>query len=333
MMMLRTLLTLGFAWLLASSGSAADPWLSIPGGEGPGKGKHVVLISGDEEYRSEEALPMLAKILAKHHGFQCTVLFAIDPKDGTINPKINNNIPGMDAVKSADLVVIFTRFRNLPEKQMKPFDDYLKAGKPIIGLRTSTHAFNFAKGSPYIEKYQFNNAKGGFGRVVLGETWINHHGHHGVEGTRGIIVKGQENHPILKGIKSGELFGKTDVYEAKLPMSKDCQPLVLGEVTKTLQADSPAVEGKKNNPMMPVCWTKTYTWGGPEGKSFTSTLASSQDFENEPLRHLFVNACYWCLGMDKQIPEKCDVTIVGEYKPSPFKFDGHKRNVKPEDLK
>src|SRR5260370_30990628 len=81
---------------------AADPWLTVEGGDGPGKGKHVVLVSGDEEYRSEETLPQLAKILAKHHGFTCTLLFAIDPRDGTITPHTNNNIPRLDKLKSAD---------------------------------------------------------------------------------------------------------------------------------------------------------------------------------------------------------------------------------------
>src|SRR5436305_11706325 len=103
------------------------------GGDGPGRGKHIVLVSGDEEYRSEESLPQLGKILARHHGFKCTVLFAIDPKDGTINPNVSN-IPGLEALKTADLMIIFTRFRDLPDEQMKHVVEYLEAGKPVIGL-------------------------------------------------------------------------------------------------------------------------------------------------------------------------------------------------------
>src|SRR5262249_21500343 len=126
----------------AQPGSKEDPWVIYDGFDGPGKGKHIVLISGDEEYRSEEALPQLGKILAKHHGFKCTVLFAIDPKDGTINPNVSN-IPGLEALKSADLLVIFLRFRDLPDEQMKYLVDYIESGKPIVGLRTATHAFTF----------------------------------------------------------------------------------------------------------------------------------------------------------------------------------------------
>src|SRR5438046_1488155 len=121
------------AVLLSAPLQAADPWVVYGGRDGPGKGKHVVLISGDEEYRSEEALPQLGKILARHHGFKCTVLFAIDPKDGTINPNKNNNIPGLEALKSADLMILFTRFRNLPDEQLKFIADYIETGKPIIG--------------------------------------------------------------------------------------------------------------------------------------------------------------------------------------------------------
>src|SRR5207249_2354615 len=111
------------------------------GTNGPGKGKHIVLVSGDEEYRSEEALPQLGKILAKRHGFKCTVLFAINPKDGTIDPNRNDNIPGLKALRNADLAIFFLRFRNLPDDQMKEVVDYVESGRPIIGLRTATHSF------------------------------------------------------------------------------------------------------------------------------------------------------------------------------------------------
>src|SRR5262249_42944283 len=156
----------------------------------PGKGKHIVLVSGDEEYRSEEALPQLGKVLAKHHGFKCTVLFAIDPKDGTISPTKTDNIPGLETLQTADLMVIFTRFRNLPDEQMKHLVGYVESGKPIVGLRTATHAFNFKGGSSTYARYTYNSKeKGwedGFGRQVLGETWVSHHGSHGKQSTRGI---------------------------------------------------------------------------------------------------------------------------------------------------
>ena len=111
-------------------------------------------------------------------------------------------------------MVIFLRFRNLPDEQMKHIVDYVESGKPIIGLRTATHAFNLRKRQHVREVYdwQQQGQDGGFGRQVLGETWVNHHGGHGKQSTRGIIAKGQEEHPILSGIKDGDIFGPTDVY-------------------------------------------------------------------------------------------------------------------------
>src|SRR5579871_6140198 len=160
----RPLLLAAVVGLLGLPARAADPWIVYDGFDGPGKGKHIVLVSGDEEYRSEEALPQLGKILAKHHGFKCTVLFAID-KDGTINPDRKDNIPGLEALKSADLMVLFTRLRNLPDEQMKFIVDYVEAGKPIVAMRTATHAFE-SKDSKLYARYGWQNKEwpGGFGK-------------------------------------------------------------------------------------------------------------------------------------------------------------------------
>src|SRR6516162_559989 len=94
----RILQALAALLICFHSAHADEPWIVYDGFDGLGKGKHIVLVSGDEEYRSEEALPQLGKILAKHHGFKCTVLFAVDPKDGTINPNVSN-IPGLEALR------------------------------------------------------------------------------------------------------------------------------------------------------------------------------------------------------------------------------------------
>ena len=120
---------------LTGSSAFAKDFVVYDGFDGPGKGKHIVLISGDEEYRSEEMMPQLGKILAKHHGFKCTVLFAIG-EDGFIDPVRRDNIPGLEVLKDADLMIIFTRFRDLPDDQMKHIVQYVNSGKPIIGCRT-----------------------------------------------------------------------------------------------------------------------------------------------------------------------------------------------------
>jgi type 1 glutamine amidotransferase len=321
------LLTSVFVVSLTGAARADDPWIVFEGGDGPGKGKHIVLVSGDEEYRSEEALPQLAKILSKHHGFKCTVLFAINPADGTIDPNKNDNIPGLGALKTADLLILFTRFRNLPDDQMKLIVDYLDSGKPIMGMRTATHAFNLK--SPTYNKIWPK----GFGREVLGENWVNHHGAHGRESTRGIIVKGEETNPILRGIKNGDIWGPTDVYTVNLPLPGDSKPLVMGQVLVGMKPDDKPLEGKKNEPMMPVAWVKTYRGKTDKARVFTTTMGAATDMEAEGTRRMLVNAAFWALGMEDRIPEKSKVDIVGEFKPTPFGFGKAKKGLKPADYK
>lgn len=308
--------------------NAADDRLVFNGKSGPGKGKRIVLISGDEEYRSEQALPQLAKILASQHGFDCTVLFALDP-DGTINPTRADNIPGLETVDTADLIIMLTRFRDLPDGQMKHIVDYVEAGRPIVALRTATHAFDL-KTSPTYRRYSWNSKEwdGGFGRQVLGETWINHHGRHKIQSTRGIFVTGQEKHPILRGIKSGEIWVPTDVYSVRLPLP-DVQPLVLGAVLESMEPSSAPVAGKQNDPMMPVAWTKAYKGG----RIFTTTMGSAQDLANEAFRRLVVNASYWALGMERRIPARAKVDLAGPYVPVPFGFGGYQKGLRPADFK
>jgi type 1 glutamine amidotransferase len=309
---------------------ADDPWVVLNGREGPGKGKHIVLISGDEEYRSEETLPQLAKILATHHGFKCTVLFAIDPKDGTVNPDVQNNIPGLEALKNADLMVIFTRFRELPDEQMKHIVEYVESGRPIIGLRTATHAFAFKPGETYA-RYSWDSKEwdGGIGRQILGETWISHHGDHGKQSTRGMIASENKEHPILRGIKDGDIWGPTDVYGVRLPLPEGCHPLVMGQVLMGMKPSDKPVTGPKNNPMMPIAWTKTYLGKERTGRVFTTTMGASQDFESEGLRRLLVNACYWAVGLEDKIPAQSKVDIVGEFHPRPFRGGGFEKGQKP----
>ncbi len=294
----------------------------------PGKGKRIVLVSGDEEYRSEESLPQLAKILSERHGFECTVLFAIDPADGTIRPDRTDNIPGLEALDSADLLILLTRFRDLPDGQMKHIVDYIESGKPVIGLRTATHAFQLNASKTYTRYDWRDKSTGGFGRLVLGETWINHHGNHDVQSTRGIIAPGEEGHPILRGIRSGDIWGPSDVYEVRLPLPGDSRPLVLGQVLKGMRpTDSPA-EGRVNNPMMPVAWVRSYQGA----RVFTTTMGAAEDFLNEGVRRMVVNATYWALGLENNISPTADVRLVGEYHPSHFSFGGYVKGKRPSDL-
>jgi len=320
------------ASVFSLSGLAAE-LVVYQGTAGPGVGKQIVFLAGDEEYRSEEGLPMLAKILAVRHGFKCTVLFPINPAEGTIDPTTLTNIPGMAALDTADLCVMGLRFRELADEQMKHFVDYLERGKPIVALRTSTHAFSYERNKQSIyAKFDWRNKDwpGGFGQQVLGETWVDHHGAHGKESTRGIINDAFKDHPILRDVTN--LWAPTDVYAvAHLP--KDATVLVWGQVLSGMKPSDPPVEGAKNNPMMPLVWLRDYDSGHDHvSHILTTTMGAAVDLQNEGLRRLLVNAAYWCVGLSQQIPPQTDVAYVDDYKPLWFGFGKFARGVKPDDL-
>ncbi len=294
-----------------------------------GAGKHVVLISGDEEYRSEEAMPMLAEILKTHHTFKTTVLYPINTSTGDIDPNTTDNIPGLEALASADLMIVFTRFRNIPDSQMKHIDAYLQTGKPIIGIRPSVVAFRTDRGSLY-EKYSSNyqaaDFSGGFGRQVLGATWISHHGRHKVESTLGIPVDSMKTHPILRGV--GKMWGPTDVYTVKTPIPHNGQVLVMGQVLKGMKATAYSPKAQ-----MPLAWIKTFPTPKGDARVFMSTMGDGQDFEDPNFRRMIVNACIWAVGNEAAITKDTNVDIVSPYTPHPFGFNGFIKGRRPPILK
>lgn len=315
---------------------AADTSITYAAKQGPGGGRHVVLLAGDEEYRSEESLPMLAKILSERHGFKTTVVFSIDP-DGTVNPNNGASLSDGSPIESADAIVMALRFRKWSDADMARFDRRVRNGVPIVALRTSTHAFNgFPKGSAW-ESWNYNS-QGGFGRRVLGETWINHWGRHKVEGTRGVIEPAQSQHPVLSGIT--DVFGDSDVYEAY--PTADATILIRGAVVASLSPAAPVATYRKirssdkqaqdiNDPMMPVVWTRTLrTDAGATQRVLTSTLGAATDLLNEGLRRLVVNGVYW--GLNLPVPAKADVAVVDEYQPSFYGFDGFRKGLVISDF-
>ncbi len=304
-----------FSALMFQASAADAPGLHFTGKEGPGKGKKIVFMAGDEEYRSEEALPMLAKILSQRHGFDTTVLFSVDREKGFINPNEQKNIPGTEALADADLLIIQTRFRDLPADQTAPITAFLNAGKPVIGLRTATHAFSgkMEDGGWTYGDWQ----KGGFGLKILGETWVAHHGAHKKEGARGVIETANADHPILRGVK--DVFAPSDVYTVK-NLTPDATVLMRGQVTETLDPASKPVEGDKNNPLQALAWVREYTApnGTTKGKAFTTTAGAAVDLVSEDLRRMVVNAAYFLTGLE--VPETADVTYVDPFYPSFYGF-------------
>lgn len=311
---------------------------------------------------------MLARMLSEHHGFRCTVLFAIDPETGIVNPHANTNIPGTESLDDADLMFILTRWRVLPDQQMAPIDRYLKAGKPVIGLRTATHAFApqpelhrqvlahlralrraddpaavlppdipadaWGPYDHYGDGYPgpMSEWRDGFGRLVVGERWVAHHGHHKHESCRGVVSEASRSHPILRGVQGDDIWSAADVYTVRLPLPGDSEPLVYGKVMARAgeydeqdptygmrPTDSEPVDSK-NDPMMPVAWTKSYQVpGGEQGRVFATTMGTSTDLLEHGVRQMLVNAVFWALGEEESIPEAgAESSLVGEFHPTHF---------------
>lgn len=242
----------------------------------------VVFVTGDHEYSSEATMPLIAAELEKNYGMRVKVLKSSPDQNA------EENIPGMEALKDADLAVFFLRWRRLPAEQVKYIDDYLKLGKPVVGFRTSTHSFNYPKGH-LLERW---NA---FGEFALGAPpgWGGpaNHTHCGHNCSTDVsIIKEAANHPILTGVDPS-FHVRSWLYKV-LPdyPAKGSTWLLMG---KAVNAEKP---GFVDNP---VAWT----WKTPAGgRVFTTTMGHPEDFDVEPFQRLVINAIHWALG--KPVPKQ-----------------------------
>ncbi len=319
---------LGCCFGLAQAADDSAGSITYEGKAGPGQGKHIVLLAGDEEYRSEEALPMLAKILSQRQGFKCTVLFSLD-EDGAIHPNKTEHLSNPAALDSADAIIMSLRFRKWPDEISKHFVAAIERGVPVVGLRTSTHAFDGITG-----KYDHLNT---FGKDVLGEQWVSHWGKHKSEATRGVIEPSAKDSPLLNGVT--DVFGTSDVYEAYPP--EDAKILLRGQVLQGMKpTDKPASYDKKrstdkemqnvNEPMMPIAWSREVkNNAGKTNHILCTTMGAATDLQNEDLRRLVVNGVFWGIGM--KVPEKADVTYVDDYQPLMYGFNGYRAGLRPSD--
>ncbi len=311
----------------------APQWLTYPGGDGPGKGRHIVLISAEQEYRSEQSLPMLARILSERHGFKCTVLFSLN-QDGLVDPtqkirwqdkSVMHSIPGLELLKSADLMILQSRLITLPEAQVQHVVDYIDSGKPVIGIRTANHGF--LQSFPY----KLNGKKVKFGDDVLGGAFRGHHGNWHRDSTRGIVVPEQKDHPILRGVT--DVWGPSDVYrtypkDGQLPGA--CTALMFGQPLTGRDHDDPP---NKKKIALPIAWTKTWTGStGVAARVFHVTMGSAKDYQSAGLRRMTINAAYWCLGLEDQISAGRSVDYVGPYEPLSSGFNYPKLKVIPRPV-
>lgn len=313
---------------LLSGFAQADTSIVYKGDYGPGLGKNIVFLASDHEYRAEEACPALARILAKHYGFKCTVVFGVD-KDGNIEAG-SSKISGLSALKEADLFFIFARFLNPPDEEMAEIEAYLQRGGPVVGLRTSSHAFKIPANATYA-KYDFKSkAEGfenGFGHQILGNTWVGHYGDNHKQGTRMQLDASQKQNVILSGV-SDNAFCHAGAYVGKpgpdFTVLTHSQPLV---------SMDPKAEPDTKKPPMPSTWTRDYKdKDGEIHRVFHSTQGASEDILDENYRRLIINGTLWALGMESTIKPDLNISFVGTYQPTTFSFSGCVKGVKPADL-
>ena len=336
-LLLHLFCSIAFMLSCASAHPVPDSpqWLTYPGGNGPGKGRHIVLIAAEQEYRSEQSMPMLAKILSTHHGFDCTVLFAVNDK-GEVDPTMpvypekgkeaefkTHHIPGIEHLASADHVIFFARLLTLPLEERENIVKYIDSGKPIIAIRTANHGFH--AGLPY----KVNGKNVNWGNDVLGGTFMEHHGSYHGDSTRGMIVEEQKGHAILTGVT--DIWGPSDVYRTykvggSLP--EGCTALVWGQPLMGRKHDDAPNPQKEP---LPVAWFKNWqTSDGKTARVFHTTMGSAADMESAGLRRMIINAAYWGMGMESAISPTRSVEIVGKYKPLETGFDYEKIGVVPK---
>lgn len=314
--------------------SHAAETLVYEGSKGFGKGKHIVFIANDHEYRSEETCPALAKILAKHYGFRCTVIFGLD-ENGAIQGG-GRNMPGMEALKDADLLFFYTRFMNLPDEQVDLLVDYFERGGPVVGVRTSTHCFNGQKGKWEKLNYNYTGKDyfGGLGEQIFGNTWHkergqSHYGSNHAMGCRITPDPAAKNHPILKGVT--RIHAYSGAYKSQPPA--DATPLLEVQVLNTFH---PSDDLNTEKPVVNAGWTRD-SYVAPSGKTKNARVVyasygASEDLLSEDGRRFLVNACLWAGGWERKIKPNLNVDIVGEFVPSAYNNGVGITGVKPLDL-
>lgn len=238
---------------------------------------HIVFVVGEGEYRSEVTMPALAKMLSEHYDFRTTVLI-----DEELHGGEDNNIEGLDALETADLLVLYLRFRQLPDAQLALLQKYIDRGGPIIAFRTTTHAFAYDEDDNRAEKW--NN----FGARELGAPWIYHYGH-GASTDATLVGE----HPILTGV-SRKFHVRSWTYHVRPNYPpKDAQ--VLGNGRPVF----PDGERGDEETVNAIAWTHTHSGGG---RVFTTTMGHPEDFRSSDFRRLIVNGVYWCL--EREAPRR-----------------------------
>lgn len=319
---MRYLLLFTLSVLLLSCGETNEALLMDA--EGSDNRPLIVFVTGDEEYRSEESMPMLAKLAERELGARTRVLYAVDSA-GYVNPNVNDNIPGLEVLDSADMMVAFLRWRALPADQAKYITDFAESGKPMVGFRTSTHTFKYPEGDS-LER--LNND---WPTAIWGQQWIVHHGHfddgHDPLTQVMLTTAPPANQEILDGVEPFPAYSWLyHVDGGEWALNKNTQVLLKG---KSLRSKQEAAGKLDQYPIEnPVAWTNNYNGA----RVFFTTLGHPYDWKNENMRRLALNGMAW--AMEREIPDGGhDATLIGTYEPNNSGFgDKFKAGLRPGEF-
>ena len=264
------LFLLGIFILFAQSGLSAD--------DKP----HVVLVAGTLHYSPELTLPVFAKELERF-GFRTTVVVG----EGDPEKKTENVLPGINALADADAAIFFMRFLKLPDDEWQPIEEYIKAGKPVIGLRTANHSFKYPKGH---KRFEWND---GFGRRVIGTPYIVHQ-----QGVTDVsVVEKYLKHPIMTHVDTAIWESLGTLYLTRL--EPGCKPLMtgtgMGKMRLLERTFGTTLVNESEADV--VAWAWENEWGG---KVFGSTLGHPGDFGEASFNRMLVNSVFW--AVDKPMP-------------------------------
>ena len=274
-------------------------------GEGFGKFKaderpKILFLIGEREYYTRVTLPAYAeKYLTSKYRLEFR--FA---KDG------ENDFGNLDSsLNDADLLFVSVRRRALPTRQLKSIKDYISAAKPVIGIRTSSHAFSLRNKKPP----QGHDVWEEFDPVVFGGNYNNHHG-----GDKVTFAKAEPvGHPILEGVSPDEFSTGGSLYKV-LPLQGNAQVLMMGRATGI-------------NVKQPVAWTFGNKFGG---NSFYTSLGHKDDFLNPSFIKMLDNAVQWALSAPRnevsvnKVNELPHERVDGAMSPS----DSASKITVPDDL-
>ena len=227
------------------------------------KRPHVTFLVSDDHYHADKTLPVFAQMLRQRYGCHCSVLHG----EGT------SDIQAVDELQSADCLVLYVRRLALPEKKLKAVRDYLASGKPLVGLRTASHAFD-VRGKALEGQAEWPQ----FDPEVLGG---NYNGHGPNErGTDVMNVPEQSDHPILAGVEPRRWHSVGSLYYTA-PINEDATLLMTGSLDDRVE---------------PLTWVRTYKGG----RVCYIGLGHPDDFKESQFGKLLVNAIFW--AMDREVP-------------------------------